>query len=134
MEDIIELLREINEAVAHPLDLPTEEDLVVVEEQILISLPGELRVFLLEVSDVVFGRIEPCTAADPRSHTYLPEMAANAWDIGLPREYIPLCEYDAGYACISQDGKVVFWSQNGKLSDPWPDLWQWVREVWLEDY
>jgi len=133
MEDIIEHLRELAESVAVPLALPTEDDLVVVEEEILIPLPHDFRVFLMEVSDVITGNIEPATAADPRSHTYLPEMAALAWDIGLPREYIPICEYEGGYACIAQDGKVTFWRSGEIHGEGWEDIWWWAREVWLDN-
>ena len=132
MEEVLEELRERNETVSVPLELPSEEDLVCVEEEILISLPGDLRTFLLEASDVVCGAIEPATAADPRSHTYLPEMAAHAWSVGLPREYIPVCEYAGGFACIAQDGKVYFW-QNDDLIEAWEDFWLWCRDVWLAE-
>lgn len=55
MEEVIEQLRELNEPVPVPLELPEEELLVEIEEQILINLPFELREFLLKVSDVVYG-------------------------------------------------------------------------------
>ena len=132
MDEIIERLRALNIELNLPLELPTEEELVLVEEQILISLPYEFRLFLLEVSDVVFGSIEPATAVDPRSHTYLPEMAAVAWDIGMPREYIPVCEYKGGYACIEQDGKIYFWERSGMTTTSWDDIWRWARDEWLE--
>ena len=64
MEEVIEQLRELNEPVPVPLELPEEELLVEIEEQILINLPFELREFLLKVSDVVYGRLEPVTVTD----------------------------------------------------------------------
>ena len=132
MEEIIEFLQEHNEAVINPLDLPDHEDLVAIEEEILMPIPFEYREFLLSVSDVVYGKVEPATAADPRSHTYLSEMTAYAWDLGLPREYLPVCEYDQVYACIDQDGQVFFW-KNGDLTDKqWETIWHWVRDVWVE--
>ena len=131
MEDIIEQLRERSETVSLGLELPSEDQLVVVEEEILIPLPHDLRVFLLEVSDLIVGSLEPATAADPRSHTYLPEMCANAWDAGLPRENIPICQYRGGYAAIAEDGKVFFWSPDGAEDEPWDDIWRWCRDVWL---
>ncbi len=73
MEDVIERLREENEPVPVPLELPDEDLLVEIEEELLISLPPEFREFLLTVSDVVYGRIEPVTVTDPQSHTYLPK-------------------------------------------------------------
>ena len=131
MEEIIEFLRENNELISTPLDLPTHDDLVEIEEAILMPLPYDYREFLLEVSDVVYGRIEPATAADPRSHTYLAEMTSVAWDSGLSREYVPICEYDGGYACIAQDGKIVFWNRNDFVNEEWETIWHWVRDVWI---
>ena len=105
MEDVIERLREENEPVPVPLELPDEDLLVEIEEELLISLPPEFREFLLTVSDVVYGRIEPVTVTDPQSHTYLPEVAATAWDEGLPREYIPLCASDFGQSVAPGHGR-----------------------------
>ncbi len=134
MDDIIDELHELNQASALPLDLPSEDDLVEIEEEILIGLPWDLRQFLLRASDVIYGAMEPVTAADPRSHTYLPEVAAQAWDVGLPREYIPICEYDGGYACIAQDGKCYYWRDGDMLGEQWDDFWEWVKVVWLNRY
>ena len=67
MEEVIDQLRELNEPVPVPLELPEEETLVEIQEQILIHLPFELREYLLKVSDVVYGRLEPVTASDWRS-------------------------------------------------------------------
>ena len=132
MEDVIEMLRERNEPVPVPLELPDDDLLVEIEEQILISLPDDLRVFLLTVSDVVYGRHEPATVTDPHSHTYLPEMAAVAWSMGLPRQYLPICEEDGAYYCISQDGSILFWDES--ISDEaWDSIWHWARDVWLAD-
>lgn len=132
MEDVIELLRECNESALVPLTLPDEDDLVEIEEQLLIPLPDDYKVFLLTVSDVICGRIEPATVTDPQSHTYLPEMAATAWDNGVSRELIPICEVDGNYYCIDQDGRVFLWSGDDITEDEWSSIWQWSKEVWLE--
>lgn len=133
MEDIIELLREGNEDVPAPLELPDEDDLVVVQEQILIHLPDEYKTFLLEVSDVIVGTLEPATVTDEHSHTYLPEITATAWDLGMPRELIAICETPDGYYCVEQDGNIRFWSHSeGLIQDEWPSIWHWARDVWLE--
>ena len=134
MEEVIEELRERNEPVPVPLELPEEETLVEIQEQILIHLPFGLREFLLTVSDVVYGRLEPVTAADPQSHTYLPEVAAQAWDIGMPRHLVPLCVDGDRYYCVEEDGTVLLWDAvDGEFSDEsWETVWHWVRDVWLE--
>jgi len=132
MEDVIDILREHNEPVPVPLELPDEDLLVEIEEELLISMPDDLRYFLLTVSDVVCGKLEPVTVTDRNSHTYLPEVAAVAWSLGLPRRYLPICESNGAYYCISQDGTVLLWDQ--RISDQsWENIWQWAREVWLDD-
>ncbi|NQD94676.1 SMI1/KNR4 family protein [Pseudomonas sp. CrR25] len=135
MEEVIEQLRELNEPVPVPLELPDEETLVEIQEQILIHLPFELREFLLKVSDVVYGRLEPVTACDPQSHTYLPEVASVAWSLGMPRELVPLCEDRGNYYGVEEDGTVLLWEgETGELNEDetWESVWHWVRDVWLE--
>ena len=132
MEDVIEALRDSNVEVPVPLELPEYDDLVEIEEQLLIPLPDDYKDFLLEVSDVVCGSLEPATVMDPQSHTYLPELAAQAWDAGLPRELIPICEARGGYYAIAEDGKVSFWLDGESDDDEWPSIWHWAKEVWLE--
>ncbi|MBY4676956.1 SMI1/KNR4 family protein [Marinobacterium arenosum] len=133
MEDVYLALRENNADVLMPLELPDEDQLVEIEEQILIQLPHEYREFLLKVSDVIYGSIEPVTVADPQSHTYLPEVAATAWSLGVPRELIPVCEANGAYYCISQEGEILFW-QDGELDESqcWSSIWHWAKDVWLE--
>ena len=133
MEDVIELLQERCEDVPAPLELPEDDDLVVVQEQILIHLPDEYKLFLKEVSNVVCGSLEPATVMDENSHTYLPEVTALAWDIGMPRELIAICETPEGYYCVEQDDVIRFWSrEEGVTDEEWPSVWHWARDVWLE--
>ncbi|UTW05864.1 SMI1/KNR4 family protein [Pseudomonas benzenivorans] len=135
MEEVIDQLRELNEPVPVPLELPDEETLVEIQEQILIHLPFALREFLLTVSDVVYGRLEPVTAADPQSHTYLPEVASVAWSLGVPREYVPLCEDQGNYYVVEEDGTVLLWEADTEEineDESWESVWHWVRDVWLE--
>ncbi|WP_339080653.1 SMI1/KNR4 family protein [Pseudomonas sp. TMP9] len=135
MEEVIEQLRELNEPVPVPLELPEEETLVDIQEQILIHLPFALREYLLQVSDVVYGRLEPVTAADPQSHTYLPEVAATAWSLGVPREFVPLCEDRGNYYVVEDDGTVLLWEADTteiNEDETWESVWHWVRDVWLE--
>jgi hypothetical protein len=115
MEDVLDLLLERNEPVPVPLELPDEDQLVQIEEEILLPIPPEMRTFLMEVSDVVYGSIEPVTAADPHSHTYIPEVTAIAWSLGVPHYLLPLCEVNGNYYCVEPDGEVVFW-RDGELT------------------
>ena len=120
--------------VAVPLELPEEECLVEIQEQILIHIPFGLREFLLTVSDVVYGHLEPVTASDPNAHTYLPEVTATAWDLGVPRWLVPICQDGRNYYVVDPEGEVFLWeADTEELADEsWETVWHWVRDVWLE--
>ncbi len=131
MNEVVDALREQAQAVSVPLEKPQMEDIVDVEEQILIGLPTEFREFLIEVSDIIFGTIEPVTVMDPNSHTYLVEVCATAWDLGLPRHLVPICHSTDGHYCIDTDGEISLW-QDGEFSEQiWDSIWDWAEEVWL---
>ena len=132
MESVIEELRSVNESVPVPLELPDMDDIIDAEEQLYLSLDREFRNFLLEVSDVVYGSLEPVTVADPHSHTYLPEVAATAWAQGVPRNLVPVCEDRGSYYCANELGEIVHWRDGRVLDDePWEDIWHWAQDVWL---
>jgi len=136
MEDIIEQLQELSEHVPVPLDLPEDDDLLEIEETLLLPIHPSLRKFLLEASDVIYGSLEPVTAADPHAHTYLSDVTAQAWDDGMPREFMVICEVADGYYCINhEDGEITFWSRELFDMDPeqhWDSLWDWIEDVWLK--
>lgn len=133
MDDIVDELRQRSQPVPVPLDLPSEDDLVQVEEQLYMPLPREYREFLLLVSDLVLGSLEPATAADPHAHNYLPELAATAWDQGLPRHFIPVCQHANGYYCIDPDGYVKNFHQGKLTEEEWESIWYWAEDVWLQN-
>jgi hypothetical protein len=131
MDELIDELREANQPVPIPLELPEEDDLVEVQEALFISLNEDFQEFMLTVSDVVYGSLEPVTASDPTSHTYLPEIAAIAWDAGLPRDLVPLCEHQGNYYAVNEEGEVQYWEGGVKTEQSWEGVWYWVRDVWL---
>lgn len=132
MQEIIEELRASAEVVPVPLDLPEEDDLLQVESEILLTLPSDYRTFLLEASDIVLGHLEPATAADPNSHTYLPELASKAWEEGLPRHVFPICEDKDAYYVMDEDGNICLWREGDFAEKQFESIWEWVREVWMK--
>ncbi|WP_121495376.1 SMI1/KNR4 family protein [Teredinibacter purpureus] len=132
INEIAEMLAEHAQETAFPLELPTMDQLVEAQEAMLISVPVEMRDYLLHSSNVIYGHLEPATLADPNSHTYLPEMAAEAWDKGMPRELLPLCVDGESVYCVAEEGEVFLWEGNDDLLAISDDVWQWVRDVWLQ--
>jgi len=132
MEEIVDRIRGSAIASASCLELPSHDDLVLVEEELLLPIPNEFRNFLLQVSDVLIGRLEPVTVADPGAHTHLPEVTANAWANDLPRDLMVVCQDGEDYYCITQDGEIQLW-QEGEITDQvWMDIWLWAEDVWLQ--
>lgn len=134
MDDVIELLRERQHSALVALTLPDEDRLVEIEEQLLIPLPSEYKAFLLTASDILCGSLEPATVTDDYAHTFLPELAAQAWDSGMPRSLIPVCVAGEDVYAIAQSGEVLLWSAHTGVQEDmeWSSIWHWAREVWLE--
>lgn len=133
MENVVEFLKANTLKILAPLRLPNEDELVEIEEEIMIHIPFDLREFLLTVSDAVYGTIEPVTVTDPRSHTHLPDVAADAWNALVPRHLMPICRDNDQYYCIGEDGEITLWTENGQSDETWPSIWHWAKEVWLNN-
>jgi hypothetical protein len=133
MNDIVDELRALSIAVATPLELPDDDQVLDIEEALLLSIPPAFREYLLTASDVIYGTMEPVTAADPQSHTYLPEVTALAWSLGVPRDVMPICEHGGEYYCVTPEGQVLHWAK-GVLNedDGWETVWDWIKQVWME--
>jgi hypothetical protein len=128
----ISKLRELNEEVPKPPRLPTPDEVADAERRLLVKFHPDFRQYLLEASDVVYGTSEPVTITDPDSHTHLDAAAKEAWEMGVPRDLLPICEDNGDYFCMNQRGQVVYWSHNGTTDEKWPDLANWIANVWLE--
>jgi hypothetical protein len=101
-----------------------------VENELGIRLHGDLRRYLLEASDVVYGVIEPITI-DGGGHTDLRTVIDDAARSGVPTNLIPICENNGDFFCMEPSGGVVYWSHNGVTDERWPDLAAWITEVWI---
>ncbi len=134
MNAIAQLLAQKAQKTHFPLELPTLDDVIEAQEAMLIHIPIEMRDYLLNSSDSIYGALEPVTLADQNSHTYLPDVASNAWERGMPREMLPFCEKGKSIYCVSEDGEVFLWREElGDECEPvCDDVWQWVRDIWLE--
>ncbi|MFH9954180.1 SMI1/KNR4 family protein [Streptomyces roseolus] len=134
MKDVIRYLRDTHRPEEAPVQLPDEQLLARIEEEHGIRLPAGLREFLLHVGDVERGRLDPVTVTDEGGYTYLPELMSIAWDQGVPRDLVVLCEDEGDFYLVGPDGAVVFWScggTGGLTEDRWDSVWHWAREEWL---
>ena len=129
-------LRTRHETGPVPMRLPTAKEGAAVEARLGKSIHPDLRQYLLEASDVVFGTFEPVTIAPPAGgagHRDMAEVCEGAWEeMEVPRKYMPFCEDNGDFYCIDKRGGVVFWSHNdGDVTEAWEDLATWIEEVWI---
>lgn len=132
LDDAIRELRSRNEPVPIPTRLPSVAEVDDAERRLAVKFPADFRRYLLEVSDVVFGTIEPVTITQPDSHSDLFRVADDAWQVyGVPRNLLPVCEDNADFYCVNDANEVLFWSHNGWSPEKWPSLAHWIQDVWL---
>src|SRR5438067_1933106 len=114
LDEVLLLLRSRNEPVPRPLRLPTRAEVDDAEQRLAVRFHPDFRRYLLEVSDVSCGVLEPVTITRPESHTDLFKVVESAWvGYAVPRELLPICEDNADFYCMNTSGEVVFWSHNG---------------------
>jgi len=131
MQDVIKILRENNEVVPIPMRLPSESEVLTLEKKLSIHFPSDFKGYLLKVSDVVFGTIEPVTITDPSCYTYFKTVLDDARTCGVDNNLIPICYNNGDFYCMESDGRIVFWSHNGVVDESWDNIWDWVNDVWL---
>lgn len=131
LSTVISELRSANQPVPEPARLPTKAQVLEAETLLGISLHEDFRRFLLEASDVVVGTLEPVTVCDPESHTHLVAVLESARAYGVPENLVPVCQGNADFCCMDANGKIHYWSHNGKVDEAWSCLEDWIRDVWL---
>ena len=129
-ESTLPLLKAAHQKPLVGLELPDDDDILEVEEMIYVQIRGDFREFLLTASDLIIGTLEPVTVNDPSSHTYLPDVASHAWENGLPRELLPVCQTADGYYCLDLEDQVIYWCDGVQQPGEWPSIWSWAESEW----
>ena len=131
LKEAIAELRGRNQLVPKPLALPTADDVERAERTLGARFHPDYRQFLLEAGDVVYGTLEPAQVVPDAGAYSLVTMARGAWDLGVSRTLLPICEDNGDYYCMDPTGRIVFWSHDGATSESWPNLAAWIEVVWL---
>jgi len=133
MKRVIEKLRELNEPVPKPLRLPSEDEIQNIQIELSLKFHPDYIRYLLEASDVVLGALEPATIPIDSGHTFIGDVASNAWKMGVPNTLVPIAEDNGDYYCMNEAGEVLFWSHNGSTDEKWPNLETWILEIWINE-
>lgn len=126
LSTVLAELRQLDDPIPDltPLRLPTEQEVAKAEKQLRRAFHPDYRQFLLQASDVTFGTLQPAVVTRNPDATYLVEMVRDAWaweELNLPRDWLPFCEDNGDYYCITPSGEIVFYSLEID-EERWPDL------------
>ena len=133
MENVIAKLRVLNEPVPKPMRLPSQDEIRSIQTELGLEFHPDYVRYLLRASDVVFGTLEPATIPSDSGHTFIGEVASNAWKMGVPKTLVPIAEDNGDYYCMNEAGEVLFWSHNGATGEKWRNLESWIQEVWINE-
>jgi SMI1-KNR4 cell-wall len=133
IEKVFEKLRNLHQSPPLPTRLPSSTEVNDVEKTLGVKLHPDFRKYLLEVSDVCVGTLEPVTITLPKVHTDLVAVTQAARKLGIGTEFVPICHDNGDYFLISPNGEVFYWSHHGTTDERWPDISTWISKVWIEE-
>ncbi|MFK0382972.1 SMI1/KNR4 family protein [Agrobacterium sp. NPDC090273] len=136
VDDMDEVIDEVNR-LDHPSERkkPLPSDALVARYEVAIGLefPEDYKKFLKNISNAFVGYLSPLTLNEDMAGIYgeLSSAIEQGRAVGVPRDWLPICEDNGDYYCMAPDGKVHFWDHNGPTAETWPDIATWVKDVWL---
>ena len=114
--------------------LPSDQVINEYEAETGIAFPEDYRTFLKEASDSMLNGKDALRLTPKRDHPRELSVAIeDARRIGVPTDWLPICEDNGDYFCLTPDQTIRFWDHNGASDESWPDLATWIKEVWIDD-
>ncbi|CAI1728712.1 SMI1/KNR4 family protein [Serratia fonticola] len=111
---------------------PTDSLIESYQKDIGFLFSDEYKFFLKNASTIFYGTKDPLIITqDKSSRSELSNAIFEGRRIGLPNDWLPICEDNGDYYCIIPDGTVRFWTSNGSSDEKWPNLGSWIRDVWM---
>ncbi|QEM83267.1 SMI1/KNR4 family protein [Halomonas binhaiensis] len=134
IDDVIEEINNADDPNGRNQPLPTDSLIDKYERLSGLSFPDEYKKFLKTVSNAFVGFMSPLTLNEKMEEKYgdLLFSIREGRKVGVPENWLPICEDNGDYYCIVPDGRVLFWDHNGATDESWPNLATWAKEVWLE--
>ena len=127
-------LKQLSNGKVTKVPLPDDALIDSYEKELGVKFSSEHRSFLKEVSNVLYGTKDPLTVTERRAFRgELATAVAEARKLGVPNDWLPICEDNGDYYCITPSGEIKFWSLDGLTDESWPNLGAWIEEVWIEE-
>ena len=135
LHEVIEEINAADDPRVRKQPLPDDHLIRKYEEATELEFPEDYKTFLKSVSNAFVRYISPFTLNAELLEDYGDLCAGinEGRKVGVPRDWIPICEDNGDYYCIVPDGRVRFWDHNGSSDEAWPSIAAWAKEVWLEE-
>lgn len=130
MAEAIRQLRSIHRPPPWPARLPSPYEIAAAEARLGLEFEPDFQRFLADAGDVVVGTLEVARVTPDAGHLDLVETAEEAWEAGVPREWLPFCEDNGNYYCLVAR-TVRYWAHDGMTDEAWPDIATWIVDVWI---
>ncbi|MCO7256541.1 SMI1/KNR4 family protein [Dickeya oryzae] len=113
--------------------LPDDGLIMQYEVELGVNFHEDYKKVLKEISNVFYGAIELLTLN--RDKTYYRELSSAVKDtkaMGVPDNWLPICEDNGSYYCILPNGEIRYWTPDGYSDESWENIASWVKSVWIE--
>ncbi|PKR57771.1 SMI1/KNR4 family protein [Thalassospira lohafexi] len=134
IEEVFEEINQLDHPDGRNQPLPNDAIIERYERKTGFNFPEDYKLFLKSVSNAFVGYMSPFTLNEREEENYgdLAVGVREARKVGIPQDWLPICEDNGDYYCIVPDGRIRFWDHNGATEESWPDLATWAKKVWLE--
>lgn len=133
LDNVINELKIISCNARSHLPLPDDELISQYEKNIGFNFSDDYKKVIKEVGNVFFGTIDLLSLTKDKKYSgELEQVLNDARTQGLPEDWLPICEDNGSYYCITPTGRIRYWTLDGHSEDSWPDLACWIKEVWIE--
>ncbi|XKM14511.1 SMI1/KNR4 family protein [Orbaceae bacterium ac157xtp] len=132
LDKVIKKLKDLSNGKVINVPLPDDNLLDSYEKSINFSFSAEYRKLLKEAGNIFYGTIELLLVT--RDKKYPSELSLILGEVReqvLPKDWLPICEDNGSYYCLTSGGVVRYWTLDGCNSDTWKDLSDWVEQVWI---
>ncbi|MGV7962988.1 SMI1/KNR4 family protein [Photorhabdus tasmaniensis] len=135
LDKVIDQIKLLSGGEKNNIDLPDDELLTKYEHDIGFTFPADYKKVLKEIGNVFYGTIELLSVTkDKKNYGELSQSLDDARKLGVPKDWLPICEDNGNYYCLLADGQVRYWSHDGYSDEMWSDITDWIQQVWINSY
>jgi hypothetical protein len=132
LDKVIDELIHLSGGERSNFPLPDDSLIKQYEEDIGFSFSEDYKKVLKEIDNIFYGTIELLSVTrDKKDYRELAQALNDARELGIPKDWLPICEDNGSYYCLDSNENVRYWTGDGYSNDSWVDLTSWIKQVWI---